>query len=713
MEGGSFLWEMSGMFNKLIKHFRGAVRNSGMQLPEDTPRKTLANESDWELTRVRLQESLQNNPNNATLLNELGQVLLNLNKAADAIEMFRQALQIDPALNIARSNLGQALRLLGRLAEAEQILREAVNVNPADPSIQNRLGTVLRERGRSSEAERHYREALRLSPGHADVLNNLGALMNEVGKMIEAEQCFRSSIASDPKHAMAQCNLGLILSDRGLQKEAEQCFLSAVKADQNYFSARMSYVMNKLAILYEDETEVERSRLEYQQALQELHDWLPLDDESTTYAAAETVGWVSPFYLAYQGKNDRALQAVYGSLICEIMARRYPEFVTPPPMPPVVENTPLRIGIVSAYFADHSNWKTPIRGWIENIDRNEFQVFGYYTGFNQDNATEKARQACHEFIEGLPFEALARKIRDDALHVLIFPEIGMDPVTTKLATLRLAPVQCNSWGHPDTSGMPTIDYYLSSDLMEPENGQASYTEKLVRLPNISIHYTPPCYDIPQLSRKDFGLREDNVLYCCAQSLFKYLPQFDFIFPRIAECVDNAQFVFFSSQRSADLTDKFTHRIIRAFERKGLDASRYVVVMPRMDYATFQAAAKVCDVYLDSVEWSGCNTTLESLVCNLPVITYRGSTMRGRHTYAFLKMMGFDELIADDLDAYIELAVQIGQDQSMREHIRSEISVRLPRIYDNLECIRALEQFLRQAVNPYHLPTKSLDFTLPS
>ena len=640
------------------------------------------------------------NLDKAEALNEAGQMQLKLKKYADAIELFREALQVDPALNGARSNLGQALRLLGHLADAEQVLREAVSANPSDPAIHNRLGTVLRERGENSEAERHYREALRLRPGHADILNNLGTVVNEQGNMVEAEQCFRSAIESEPGHAMAQCNLGIILSDRGLQNEAEQCFLAALRADRNYFYARMSYVMNKLSVLHEDEEGIERSRTEYRQALRELQDWLPMDDEATIRAAAETVGWITPFYLAYQGINIRELQASYGSLICNIMARRYPEFVTPPPMPLAEANIPLRVGIVSAFFSDHSNWKTPIRGWIENLDRGQFQVFGYYTGFSQDKDTERARQVCHEFVEGLPFETLARKIRDDALHILIFPEIGMDPVTTKLAALRLAPVQCNSWGHPVTSGMPTIDYYLSSELMEPENAQAHYTEKLVRLPNLSIHYTPPRYDIPALSRKDFGLREDRILYCCAQSLFKYLPQFDFIFPRIARRVDKAQFIFFSSQKASDLTDRFTARIIRAFEREGLDASRHVVMMPRMNYATFQAAVRVCDVYLDSVEWSGCNTTLESLACNLPVITYRGSSMRGRHTYAFLKMMGFDELIADDLDAYIDLAVQMGLDQSMRQRIRAEIPERLPRVYGDMACVHALEKFLKRAVTLY-------------
>ena len=652
----------------------------------------------WQDTRLRLQEMLRHDPDNALVLNDLGQALLKLEKPDEAEKLFRRALEADSALNVARGNLGQALRLLGQLEEAEQVLRDAARADPGDSVTCNRLATVLSQRGRIPEAEHYYREALRLKPGDLDVLNNLGSLMSDQGKWAESEQWFRLAVATDPGHAMAQCNLGLALAERGLQAEAEQHFLAAMNADPSYYYARITYVINKLPILFNDQSEIERSRAEYRKALRELRDWLPLDDAALLRAAAETVGWVHPFYLAYQGRNDRELQAEYGSFVCEIMARRYPQYAQPLPMPPVAGR--LRIGILSAFFADHSNWKTPIRGWVENIDRTRFQVFGYHAGSASDRNTEIARRVCDQFVEDLPLEALARKIREDALHVLIFPGIGLDHIAIKLAALRLAAVQCNSWGHPDTSGMPTIDYYLSSDLMEPDDGQDHYTERLVRLPNISINYLPPDNAVLPLARKDFGLPEDKVLYSCAQSLFKYLPQFDFIFPRIAQQVRDARFVFFSAQKSTRLTDMFVRRISRAFEHAGLDAASRLIVMPRMDNAVFQAATRVCDVYLDSVEWSGCNTTLEALACHLPVITNRASTMRGRHTYAFLKMMGFDELIANDLESYVKLAIRMGADASMRERIRAEIPRRLPLLYGDMTSVRALEAFVKNAVASY-------------
>jgi protein O-GlcNAc transferase len=234
--------------------------------------------------------------------------------------------------------------------------------------------------------------------------------------------------------------------------------------------------------------------------------------------------------------------------------------------------------------------------------------------------------------------------------------------------------------------------------MEPETADHLYTEKLVRLPNLSVHYTPPIYPAYSLRRQDLGVRESAVVFLCAQSLYKYLPQFDIVFPRIAQQLPNSQFLFFSSQHSSELTEKFRRRIARAFEAEGVDPAAHLVILPRGDNSTFQAIARLSDIYLDSIEWSGCNTTLESMACGLPAITCKGAAMRGRHTYAFLTMMGLNELIANDVSSYINLAVRLGRDRDWRNGIRAELSARLPRILGDVACVRALEEFLWRGRN---------------
>ena len=309
--------------------------------------------------------------------------------------------------------------------------------------------------------------------------------------------------------------------------------------------------MSRLKVIYQDLDDIQISRKRYVEELIRLRDTVFSDMSQDIEAAAKSIGSSQPFYLAYQGLNDREIQQIYGDLVCRIMALRYPEWsnVTPT-MPFLASKESMRIGIVSGYFYHHSVWKIPIRGWIMNIDKQRFSLYGYYTGRKKDEETKVARQYFDNFAEDIySFEELCQRIRGDNLHVLIYPEIGMDPTTVRLAALKLAPIQCVSWGHPDTSGFPTIDYYLSSDLIEPSDADAHYSEKLIRLPNMSIDYSPLEIPHADVDRETFGLRQTSILYHCCQSLYKYLPQYDDVFPRIACQVGDCQFLFSSDKKS--------------------------------------------------------------------------------------------------------------------------------------------------------------------
>jgi predicted O-linked N-acetylglucosamine transferase (SPINDLY family) len=598
--------------------------------------------------------------------------------------------------------LARTLLRRGELDQALRALTDALVRDAGDAVAHNLAGMVHRERGDAVSAEKHLRRAVDLDPGLADAHINLGAVLNEQGRATEAERSLRRAVAADPGNAIGWCNLGLVLAEQGSPDEAERCFGAALKAEPEYFYARLTLVMNKLREVYDDEAQLVRSRNEYRQALADLKNWLPKDPRGAA-SAADSVGWVTPFFLAYQGQNDRDLQRTYGELVCELMRRRYP---VPSTAPASRARARLRVGFASGFFYDHSVWKNPIRGWIENLDRSRFEIFGYYTGQRQDAATGAARRACAQFAEGLAFEALAERIRGDALDVLVFPELGMDATTVKLAALRLAPVQCTSWGHPSTSGLPTIDYFLSSDLMEPADGESHYTERLVRLPNLSVHYTPPAYSPRSLERAALGLREGTVVFYCAQSLFKYLPQHDSIFPRIAQRLPDSQFVFIAAHRSAALTERFRQRLARAFAAESLDASRHVVVLPRMDGATFQAVARICDVFLDNPSWSGCNSTLECMAEGLVPVTWPGATMRAHHTAPNHRRVALDELIAHDRVSSVQLAARLGGDARWRREMRERMGERLPKLFGDLDCVRALEDFLQSASESARKPAPS-------
>jgi predicted O-linked N-acetylglucosamine transferase (SPINDLY family) len=369
---------------------------------------------------------------------------------------------------------------------------------------------------------------------------------------------------------------------------------------------------------------------------------------------------------------------------------RYPavELAAPP-----AAGEPLRVGIVSGYFWQHSVWKVGLKGWMTQLDPKRFALYGYHTSYKHDGETALARERSHKFVQGPhPIEKWREIIAADRPNVIIYPEIGMNHEAAELAAMRLAPVQCSYIGHPQTSGLPTIDCFLSGELIEPPEAASHYSEKLVTLPNIGFHYEPLELAGAEMTRAELGLRPNATAYWCAQSLFKYLPQYDAVFPRVARAVPGCQFVFIR-HIGQGVTDLFQRRLERAFAAAGLTASEHCVFLSPLDMSRFQAASAQCDAMLDSIGWSGGNTTLEALAQSLPVVTFEGALMRGRVSAGMLRMMGMPETIAASIDDYVALAVRIGQDQAWREETRRRVAQNRDRLYRDPQCIAALQDAL--------------------
>jgi protein O-GlcNAc transferase len=256
--------------------------------------------------------------------------------------------------------------------------------------------------------------------------------------------------------------------------------------------------------------------------------------------------------------------------------------------------------------------------------------------------------------------------------VLIYGDVGMDPMAARLAALRLAPVQAMSTGHPVTTGLATMDLYLSSALMEPADGQDHYRERLVRLPNLSYAYRPLDPHVVPLARSDLGLPDDVPIYWCCQSLFKYLPVDDELFVRIATLVPDALFLFIDYMPAPRVALIFRQRLAAAFTRAGLNADRHCRFLPQMDHARFHAVAGLTDVFLDNPSWSGHNTALEALPHGLPIVTLPGALMRQRHSAGIVAMTGLTGTIAACRDEYVEIAVRLGLDRRARTELRRAV-----------------------------------------
>jgi predicted O-linked N-acetylglucosamine transferase (SPINDLY family) len=568
--------------------------------------------------------------------------------------------------------LGRALEAQGKLQEATEIYVAAVNARPPR-AIYNELGHIT--------------------------FTKLGNLLKNANRLKESLDCHEraAKLVTRPE---PHVNRGITLQELGRFPEASEAFAEALRLDGSCDLARFGLCTAELPVIYPSPEAIASSRARYGQQLHALSRHYASAAPEERARAGEAVGQLQPFYLPYQGHDDRDLQQVYGDMICGLMAARLPRWSRPPARRRPSRGNRIRVGFVSRhFFSAHSVWKLPLRGWIEAIDRDRFEVFGYCTAGEPDEKRRAAAPPLARFVHGpLSTEAWCEAITQDRPDALIYPEFGMDPESLPLGALWLAPVQMTSLGHPITSGMPTISHFLSSDLMEPPDSDAHYTERLVRLPNLGFAYTPLRCDPDALDRSGLGIGAADVLFWCCQSLYKLLPQNDDVFPRIARGLAGCKFAFIRDHREqSNITEVFKTRLAKSFHLHGLRMEDHCVFLPHMSTEAFAGMCAAADVFLDGIDWSGCNTTLEAIAQNLPVVTWPGKLMRARHAQAALRLMGVEETIANSKEDYIAIAVRLGREPDRRRRIARLYARNKHRLYDDPAPIRALEDLLEELV----------------
>jgi protein O-GlcNAc transferase len=675
------------------------------------------------------RKALELDPANADLYYNMG-VTYNEKGVLDrAFSNFEKALVLKPDHVQATYNLANAFKSQGRLEKAVECYQRCIQLNPDDIDAYHNLANALYAAGRLNAAMDAYTQTLRRKPDHILALNNLAGLFKDLGAHDQAFTMLYRSIAVAPGDPMAHVNLGHLHKERNECKEALEAYQKALSLSPGNPEALINtgrllkqvgaydegmkflreavaqspdisnvwwYYFLSLPILYNQESDIADHRKRLSDGMDELIRKVQLDEPWKCQKALEGIGSFTNFYLQYQGMNDVELQKKYGGFVHRVMSANFPQWVRPLSMPKVKKNKKIRIGYLSSFMRAHTVGHF-LMGWLANHDKDQFEVYGYYIGSESDELTEMFKETFDRF-HHIPgnIEAMAQQIRDDDLHILTFTDIGMFGPSTQLAGLRLAPVQCKGWGHPVTTGLPTVDYYLSSELMEPTGAANHYSETLVLIPNLALAFNAPELPENRPTRARFGLADTDFIFLTSQSLFKYLPQYDEIYPRIAAKVKNARFVFISNPNKV-ITDQFRKRVENSFNGHSLCMEKFCIFQPRLSPDDFLRLNQISDVLLDPISWSGGKTTLEGLACGLPVVTRPGAFMRGRHANAMLKRLEIVETIAFDVDSYIDIASRLGTDKTFYDQCRRSIESRRHLLFNDTDCIRGIEAFYRHVV----------------
>jgi predicted O-linked N-acetylglucosamine transferase (SPINDLY family) len=544
----------------------------------------------------------------------------------------------------------------------------------------------LLRQGRLSEAEAPLRRALELAPEDVASMANLAALLQLANRFAEAEPLHRRALALEPGNAGALRNLGTLLKERGDWEEAKACFTAAAGKDASLSASLQAHLA--LSPIVRSEADIARQRAAYAEGLEAL------DGDPRAFAWRGERIDLPWYYLPYHGVSNRELMAGTGA----VLARKVAGLAYRSPRlgdwrPPAGRR--LRVAFATEHFHAHTIGHLN-RGFVERLDRGRFEVGLFHSPYGRRDAFRDALDGLADRAEVLAREPAAHRAQIEAFapDVLFFPEIGMSGFIYGLAHARLAPVQAATWGHPMTSGIPEMDYFVSSDLMERPGAEADYMERLVRLPNVNTCYAPPPAPEALPGRRDLGLPEDGALYGCPQTLFKLHPAFDQVLGDIARADPTGRIVLLAFDRPdwvAALKARWAVSQPILLER--------VLFLPKLSREAFVPLLAQVDVLLDPLHFGSGNSFFEAMLFGTPTVTSPGPFACSRIAAAtYRQMQVADAPVAERPEGLAPLAVALATDPARNLRLREELrQAARARLFGNAGAVTDLERFLEAAV----------------
>lgn len=587
------------------------------------------------------------------------QALAREGNLSDAADLCKKAIKYGKDVVIAKRILANCLYDQGTIQaayggifdEAEKNFRAAIAVNPNHKDALNSLGVILHKKNQREEAITLYQKASTLDPLDARVLENLANAQQQVGNLVDASETLLKLAKIVP-------------SDAGAYLLREALLVQKIIPDKDYPANIRATIFEKLAAIEAGAAKIDS----------------PLHFPSTYFA------------LSYHGICNKDLVR----RIAQIHLKAAPSLdwtahhVTEWSGP----KGRIKIGIASHFFRAHSIGNTS-RGLVEHLDRTVYEVILIRLGTSLSDATAELIDKSADRVVTTSYDDLqaARKtIADLSLDILFLQDIGMEPLSYLLAFSRLAPVQCTCFGHPDTTGIPNLDYFISSENYETDGAEDHYSERLLLLPNagtLSYYYRPPAPS--GRGREAFGLNANDRIYLCPQTLFKIQPVMDDIFQAILKKDPAAKIVLIDSgELRPALERRLSSKLSELLER--------VIFIKTLPYEDFLSLISCSDVVLDTVHFNGQNTSLESFAMSIPVVTMPGRMQRERHTYGMYMAMGFMELVAANTEEYVAFALRVANDSEYHRYCQSRIAESCSILFENMEFVRNCEKAFQTMIN---------------
>lgn len=613
-------------------------------------------------------------PNQPDALHLLGVIASRVGQYDDAIELIQRAIGINPNVEAYHNNLGSAFKSHGKSDEAIACYRRALELKPDFAETLSNLGIALKDQGKLDEAVDCYLRALKIKPDYAEAHYNLGITYKEQGKADQAAASYRRAIEIRPNYVKAHSNLGGILNEQAKFQEAATCYQHALQHKPNSADAHFN-----LGIMLKEQGKIEEAVACYQRALRIKPDYLEAHHNLLT-----TLSYRTGITLGGLAQTHAEFERLFGA---PLRSDWQPHPNTPDPQ------RKLRIGFLSPDLGRHPVGYFLVRV-LENLDRNECEVFCYSDRKNDDDMTARFQQACDGWSNVATWNdaTIAEQVRKDQIDIL-FDLTGHTAQNRLLVFARKpAPIAVSWIGYFATTGLEAMDYIVGDDWVIPAADESHYREDVLRIKDGYLCYEPPDYapDVSKLPAEQNGY----ITFGCFNNPSKIADSVAAAWAEILKRVEGSRLLL----KYRGMTDpSVTSRLGPIFEKHGIAPER-VTFADRSPHQELLGHYGQIDIALDPFPCGGGLTTCESLWMGVPVVTCPGQIFAGRISLSVLSSVGFTASVAADLPGYIELASKIaadpGQLATWRAQLRDQMS-KSP-LCDGARFANSLNQQLRVA-----------------
>lgn len=608
----------------------------------------------------------------------VGLIKQGLGKWEEAACWYESAVKQAPRYAEALNNLGVARQELGDLTLARESFIEAIVANPGGVDAYRNLALLARQQGQIDEAIILLRRALRDAPDSALLWNDIGKMFQGIGDSIRAGRAFEESARLDPRSVEPVSNLSLLMYHEGYSERARALCDRLMELRPPNLGARFRKVICLPAIMESHDALFEtRQRLTRELEILEsargiIHD--PLREVN-----------VSNFYLAYHGHDDRDLQ----TRLAELFRAKTPMLSYTAPHIGRRRAGKIKVGVCSRHWGAHTIGLL-FAELFAKLSSDDFELTCFHTSARESERSPHFLARGHREIQ-LPLDLHRARaaISECQLDVLVYPDIGMEPFSYFLAFSRLASRQVTMWGHPLTTGIPTIDYFLSARDLEIDGADEHYSERLIRCSHLNTYYRKPLRNA-RFDRAYFGCKPAGSLYVCPQTLFKFHPDFDQIIADILANDPSGHLLLIEGNYRGH-----TELLHRRFERVIPGCMGRIRFLPRLSHEEYLGLLAIADVMLDPPHFGGGSSSLQALSFGTPIVTLPSRFLRGRITTACYKAMNTQELVARDAEHYVTIATELGLYPDKRHETRRALAERSAVLYGCDAAVAELGTFLRE------------------